>query len=615
MNDDSMIADPSNGEEEAQVQKPVLAQEPEVNQELEVAAPEPSVEGNAEREEPITEEAQEVVQEQVQDTEEGQAVEVAPVSDQEVKKVSEVKGSKDAKGVKPALPAEFMEAYGQAETVANKLHVAISFMKEALNQTGRPQFKWFWESRRLCLPLFRENLNPVIRKALWAEYDELSREGRRLKEVFDEQTAFAVEQIDKAIEMLESDLASGGGGKRQEYVELQLPASCDSLRKNFGSYNRCQCELANLNTYASRINALRRELVATDMRVRHKNLFFKRLSSAGDQVFPKRKELIKEVSVLFSADIEEYVVRCKNSNQTDFRAIAALREEIKGLQSVAKTLTLNTRVFTQSRIDLSQCWDKIKGWEKERKKAWGEKKEAFKENLKQVEDKLEAFKATMAEGALSPEEVKKQLEEIDQFSRNLELGREERQTLKKAFDEVFGPIREKETQEANARKEKGAAAAKEKKEKLQAFHDRIVKLAEEADNVPVEQLVSEREVLMKEIQGVSFLEKEKRNLKHGLRRVEDAIDKQKERKLLSEAGEDQDSIDLLRNLLKEKKERRNEIKGRIEGYRKASGGSGLDFEAALRADELMVEEKVALEAVDQSVEEIRKKITDLKSKI
>ena len=65
-------------------------------------------------------------------------------------------------------------------------------------QPQSPHFKDFWEARRLCLPLFKENMNPKSRSLLWAEYIEISAEARKLKEILDEQSPFAVEQIELA---------------------------------------------------------------------------------------------------------------------------------------------------------------------------------------------------------------------------------------------------------------------------------------------------------------------------------------------------------------------------------------------------------------------------------
>ena len=55
----------------------------------------------------------------------------------------------------------------------------------------------------------------------------------------------------------------------------------------------------------------------------------------------------------------------------------ALREEIKALQGMAKILTLNSSVFSRTRVRLSECWDKIKVLEKEHKRVINEEASLF----------------------------------------------------------------------------------------------------------------------------------------------------------------------------------------------------------------------------------------------
>ena len=43
-------------------------------------------------------------------------------------------------------------------------------MRSSVSQGETPRFKDFWEARRLCLPLFKENVPVKVRTQLWAEY-------------------------------------------------------------------------------------------------------------------------------------------------------------------------------------------------------------------------------------------------------------------------------------------------------------------------------------------------------------------------------------------------------------------------------------------------------------
>ena len=66
----------------------------------------------------------------------------------------------------------------------------------------------------------------------------------------------------------------------------------------------------------------------------------------------------------------------------------ALRDEIKVLQILAKEMTLDTHAFTETRLELSKCWDFLKECDKERKKEMAEKKEFFKKNVDLIMDKI-----------------------------------------------------------------------------------------------------------------------------------------------------------------------------------------------------------------------------------
>src|SRR5262249_4301894 len=77
----------------------------------------------------------------------------------------------------------FRKAFEEQSDSEDKLQLAIDFMEASLAQGGTPHFRSFWEARRLCLPLFKENISPVLRSQLWTKYSEFSKEARRLKEI------------------------------------------------------------------------------------------------------------------------------------------------------------------------------------------------------------------------------------------------------------------------------------------------------------------------------------------------------------------------------------------------------------------------------------------------
>ena len=70
----------------------------------------------------------------------------------------------------------------------------------------------------------------------------------------------------------------------------------------------------------------------------------------------------------------------------------------------------------------------------------------------------------------------------------------------------------------------------------------------------------------------------------------------------------------LKDLLKDKKEQRQEIKNQIEVYRKAKGSSGLDFEQAMSYNSQMAQEKERLDKINSSIREIEEMIHEVEKR-
>jgi hypothetical protein len=305
----------------------------------------------------------------------------------------------------------FLKHIGELPNPEEKLRECIDFMRNALAQQGSANFRGFWEIRKFCLPLFKDPIAAAIRSQLWTAYIDLTREGRRLKNLFDEESAFAVEQIDLAIQSLEEEV-KGYHAHLEEILEkmpsIEFPGELPSIEDHYTLYQKLQKQLNLLNLYASKINSLRKELIHTEMRIRQKNKFFQRLSQLGDQVFPARKELIQTISTAFIEDVtafrEAYFGEETFQEEKIRRAVFFLRAEIKNLQAVAKILTLNTHAFSTMRQLLSGCWDKLKGMEKELRKEYAEHKQKSSENAMLIQERIESFKAAYAEQPCSYEE-------------------------------------------------------------------------------------------------------------------------------------------------------------------------------------------------------------------
>lgn len=507
-----------------------------------------------------------------------------------------------------AALANMTIALDKLEKSDEKIQLSLDFMRAALSESRAPRFKDFWEAKRICLPFFKESLGPAVRSRLWAEYIEISAEARKLKEILDEESAFAVEQIDLAIAGLEKDLDQYDALLEQTpIVPLVI---CRTIKKKIESYHHLQRELNLLNTFAARVNGLRKEVIKTEMRIRFKNRFFDRLSAAGDKVFPKRKELIRSISSEFLSDVKELVKKDFPKEIDPNFPIFELREEIKDLQTLAKQLTLDTHAFTETRLELSKCWDFLKQAEKERRSDLLMKKQEFKKNFDLVMEKVNLLAERCQAEGCTLEDAGKLSGEVLSFMRNIELGREEVKSLKDAIQKAKSPVYEKLKKEQEQREHQLEEIQRQKREKLDGLRNEIQTLISSIETLSMEEITTSRTTFIKQVKGLNATPAEQEIFDELLKSLRDKMIEKKEQAMMHLSQDERNSLEQLKNMLDERKLQRQEIRAQVELYRKALSGSGFDFEKAIRYHELIDAEKVRLEKTAAAIEEIEQKIAD-----
>jgi hypothetical protein len=489
----------------------------------------------------------------------------------------------------------------QLSTPEEKIAHGLLFMRDAISQEGAPRFREFWEARKNTLPYFKQNLNPAIRSQLWSEYVELTVEARRLKEILEDQSRFAMEQIDLALASLEEEVGNSEARMVQS-LGVELP---EELEGKVADYDQTQRELNFLNTLAIRLNGLRKEVIATDMRIRFKTKFFKRIYALGDAIFPKRKELIEQVSAAFEHDVDRFIESHFRGAEVIGAPYYALREDIKALQGLAKQLTLNTNAFTKTRLKLSECWDKIKVLEKSYKQEFLQKKQAWSENYTAL-----AAKIAELQGSGDLKALDAALDELYNEMRSMDLGKDEIWRLRQEMQALRTPFL---TQIEEARKESeriDREKVQQKKEKTAALKERVAHLQSEKNASP-EEIAKNLEEIRAEIERLSLSKFEQQQFERLLRPVKDMLAEKKESALLNLGDDEREALEQLRAVLQQRKDRRIEIKTHIDAYRKQLSGSGLDFEKAMMYREQMDLEKERLDKINASIVEIEEKISEI----
>lgn len=507
----------------------------------------------------------------------------------------------------------FLSLFNEIKDVEEKIRRAVEFMRARLSSFASPRFREFWEIRKLCLPLFKESLSIKSRADLWQQYVDLSVEARRLKEILDEQSAFAYEQIDLAVQSLAQDLSDYQTASSQ-MSDIPFIAQSISLKEKADSYNQIQKELHFLNAFAAKVNALRKEVIKTDMRIRNKNKLFEKLSLCGDSIFPKRKEFIKKISEDFMSDVTQFVSkhfsRGKESLESATLPLHSLREEIKILQSIAKVLTLNTHSFTDTRVKLSNCWDLVREQEKEKKKEFNEKKAICQQNFDQAMLKVKEF-SDFCLTDIDFSSMEKAYQELMQSLKTVELGRIEFRTVKEQMDLARKPHEDKRKAELEELHDKEKKQEDLRFLKVQEFRAELQALLDAASSLTFEDLVAKRSLLDDSYKALPASKAEKALFDKMFKQLKDKLLEAKGRSLLSLSDDEQEQYEGLKLLLKEKKERRQEMKAQLEVYRKSLGGSSFDFEKAMACRDLMDAEKASLEKINADIEEIEGKISEL----
>ncbi len=503
---------------------------------------------------------------------------------------------------------EFTQKLSQLSTPEERVAHGLAFMRSSISQEGTPRFREFWEARKVVLPCFKENINSVVRSKLWSEYVELTVEARRLKEILEEQSAFAMEQIDLAVAALEADVTNF-----QKILEqtgkIAFPAESPTIQAKEASYNQIQRELNLLNTLASRLNGLRKEVIKTDMRMRFKTKFFKRLSEIGDHIFPKRKQLIDQISQEFQKDIEQFVERHFQGDQVVGAPYFALREEIKALQGMAKILTLSSGVFNRTRLSLSECWDKIKVLEKEHKKEINAKRQVSQDNRTLIEKKIQELATKSAE--LPLQELDRAIEEISREMRDVELHRADVFALRDMLSNLRAPHLAAQVEKSKALEEAEREKLRLKRERVLEVKEKIATLLKDGAAMTLELFEEASSALKEEVKQLNANKIDQQQFDRLLRQLKDLLSECKEKSLLNLNEDDRNALENLRTVLDQKKKRRQEIKEQIESYRRALGSSNLDFEKGMLYSEQMEQERELLDRTNKGIEEIEQKIAQL----
>ncbi len=499
----------------------------------------------------------------------------------------------------------FLQKLEKLSSNEEKVALLLEEMKEAISQEGKANFKLFWRAKQLTLSFFKETIHPIIRSQYWNQFTELSNEARHLKTHLEEATTFALEQIELAITALKEDLQKYDLSLAQ-IPEIPFPELMEKAGFSKESYLPLHKELTLLDTLASRTNALRKEVMQMEMRSRDKNRFFKELSSIADFVFPKKREMIQTISEKFCTDVDAFIQKNFREGINKQKPYFILREEIKGIQGLAKIFFLNAKSFTSTRTELSECWNQLREVEKERKKEIAKIRQESLEKIVGAKEKIKEFER-ICQTSTETQEVERSYEENLRWVQALRLNREDERSLRREIDAAKAPFLEKQKEaKENEEKQKREGQVK-RKEILQMLKEEIKRLLGQPD-LPLEDLLREHKEIKEKFLALRLSGQEKQLFERLLFSLDGMVE---DRKILVSPAKE--TLQEYRERLAQKKKRQAEIKKQLEDYRKTMNASGLDFEKAIIYRELIDREKLMLEKTEKEILEIEEKIDQLLS--
>lgn len=507
----------------------------------------------------------------------------------------------------------FEQMVAEKGSVEEKIVFALEQMESLLkNADQSSDLKLFWSVRKFCLPLFQQMGDPVQRASLWGRYTELTREGRHLKILQDEEGAFLVGQIELAISCLESDVNDFFVKTEKEEIAKEDRAALEiqSLAAHKDFYLSTHADLRWLSSFSSKIINLRKELMNMSMRMRLKSQFFQKLSVLGNKVFPRRKELTEQVSELFAQDVDAFVEKyfAKASRESLKKTVFFLRKEIKRLQQAAKYLAISSSVFSSTRLRLSQCWDQLKGLEKEIRQEQSRLAAASAENVKKVQERLDQVEALLQENA-EIQKIRKEIEEISKQIRGLSLVHDDVVLVKGRIQTLLGQIREREAVAEKEKKELQAKAEQARAEAIQALEDEVQRFCESCKEGELLEGSKERCQELKEaVKKMAHLPYSKKvALDNQINAAQRSILQRMEEQMLA-CPDAKEKVLNMRQVLEQRMLRRKELKAKLECDKKLLGGSGLDFDRALQYSAMVEEDRRALEELDAAIIELKKQI-------
>lgn len=498
-------------------------------------------------------------------------------------------------------------------SVQEQIALCLVWMEQALKQASGVSLKLFWSIRKKAAVLFQTIEESDFRAESWKRYTALTEEARAIKSYQPEEDSFVVNQIDLAISCLEKDVETFCQEKEfsKKKIDDKHCLNITALNHRGIFYQQMHASLVWLNSFSTRIIELRKELTRVGMRMKLKSQFFQRLSSAGNIVFPKRKEYINSVSQAFLDDVRSFVEThfVHKDKRALKRSVFFLKQEIKNLQQAAKSLFVTSSVFGETRAQLSQCWDQLKGVEDEVRSEQNRLKEQSADNVKVIREMLSKLSALFSSDATT-DVLRQEVSLASKEIKSATLIHDDVLTLKKELKPLLDQLKGRQDQEEQKHQEKVQKENEARKTMVADLEKNIDAFVEECKSgkASAKDNYAKLQASLAKLTFVSSAQKVvmSNRLALGLKYINEFLEEQ-----LLASSEHSEKLIAMRQILSQRLERRKELKIKLDKDKQLLGSSGLDFESAFQFSSIVEEDRRALEELEAKILELKQEIQRL----
>ncbi|MGL4348005.1 MAG: hypothetical protein ACRCSV_00900 [Chlamydiales bacterium] len=509
----------------------------------------------------------------------------------------------------PREPDLFQETLTTLQDPIKRVRFCIDVMRESLSKPNYPAFVPFWEAKKCALESFKEISTPTVRCALWEEYIELAKEARNLNDILQEQNAFSIEQITLAVESLEKDF-----DEEEKKIALMdridFPKEGYILREQEKVYNQNQLQLNFIHAMISRIQTIRRELIAIPISIKYKVKLLQKLSQLGNRIFPRKKQMIQEMSTLFYEDVQRFNEKYFQATTTPQREklppLYLLKEEIKAFQKMAKVLSISSECFFSTRKLLSTCFETIKQKEKQRRQDYQEKKQKNQLEFESIYQEIQNFGKWITTESFSKKTYSEKLDEIYQNIEKIPFVHEQVKILRGELEKQQQLAEDKYLQKDPSHTSRNSS----RREEVANFLNQYKTTVEKAIHMSIQELLDIHEESNKQSLTLTF------NLEEEIEYQAAQVDLQTTilQKQHEAAWEITDPIEKAQSItdhLHKAFACKEEVKLHLESLRRLNSSSGLNFQQALLCRDCIQKARDHMEKINSSIEKLEEYLLEL----